>query len=77
MDESAKKKLTFRGNLISILDNVEWINEDLEQRSWPFVRKMSQRRFFAEVDDRTWNYSDEERWNWAISVNIKQQKPKK
>ncbi len=41
MDESAKKKLTFRGNLISILDNVEWINEDLEQRSWPFERKMS------------------------------------
>ena len=41
MDESAKKKLTFRGNLISILDNVEWINEDLEQRSWPCVRKMS------------------------------------
>ena len=37
MDEAAKKICPFKGNLIYILANVEWINEEIDQISWPFV----------------------------------------
>ena len=33
MDEESKKNFTFKGNLIFILANVGWINEEIEQRS--------------------------------------------